>query len=160
RPAADRAKKAREFALRFAERAFRRPLSEEQQRLYVDRQFETARDPETAVKRVVLLVLQSPPFLDRELRGGLDAYDVDHRLSFALWAPLPDAALLDAAAKGHLALREHVPRQAERMTADLRTRAKLREFFLQWLKVEEHPDLAKDSARFPGFDATIASDLR
>ncbi len=160
RPAADRAKKAREFALRFAERAFRRPLTPEQQRLYVDRQFEAARDPETAVKRVVLLVLKSPRFLYREIGGGGDAYDVAARLSFGLWDSLPDAALLEAAAQGQLATREQVARQAERMSADLRTRAKLREFFLQWLKVEEHPDLAKDAERFPGFDAAVASDLR
>ena len=46
------------------------------------------------------------------------------------------------------------------MVADLRARAKLREFFLQWLKVEQVPDLAKDPKRFPGFDAAVASDLR
>ena len=46
------------------------------------------------------------------------------------------------------------------MVADLRARAKLREFFLQWLKVDQVPDLAKDPERFPGFDAAVASDLR
>jgi hypothetical protein len=77
-----------------------------------------------------------------------------------LWDSLPDAELLEAAARGELATREQVVRQAERMLTDLRTRAKLREFFLQWLKVEQHPDLAKDSTRFPGFDEAAASDLR
>ena len=46
------------------------------------------------------------------------------------------------------------------MLADLRARAKLREFFLQWLKVDQAPDLAKDPERFPGFDAEVAADLR
>ncbi len=46
------------------------------------------------------------------------------------------------------------------MVADLRTRAKLREFFLQWLKVDQVPDLAKDAERFPGSIAAVASDLR
>src|SRR5205085_8195427 len=64
------------------------------------------------------------------------------------------------AAKGQLATRDQVVRQAERMLPDLRTRAKLREFFLQWLKVEQHPDLAKDNSRFPGFDRAISADLR
>src|SRR5207245_2936976 len=54
--------KLREFCRRFAERAFRRPLTPEQEQLYVDRQFQEAPDPETAVKRVVLLVLKSPRF--------------------------------------------------------------------------------------------------
>ena len=46
------------------------------------------------------------------------------------------------------------------MVADLRTRAKVREFFLQWLKVDQVPDLAKDPKQYPGFDAAVASDLR
>jgi hypothetical protein len=46
------------------------------------------------------------------------------------------------------------------MVADPRTRSKLREFFLQWLKVEEVPDVAKDPEQFPGFDGAIISDLR
>ncbi|HXG12931.1 MAG TPA: DUF1592 domain-containing protein, partial [Gemmataceae bacterium] len=156
----DREQSLREFCRRFAERAFRRPLTPEQQRLYVDRQFETARDLETAVQRVVLLVLKSPWFLYREISDGRPSYDVAARLSFGLWDSLPDAELLEAAARGELATREQVVRQAERMLTDLRTRAKLREFFLQWLKVEQHPDLAKDSTRFPGFDEAAASDLR
>ena len=45
--------------------------------------------------------------------------------------------------------RDQVVRQAERMVADLRTRSKLREFFLQWLKVDQVPDIAKDPKRFP-----------
>ena len=97
----------------------------------------------------MLLVLKSPRFLYRELKGGLDAYDVASRLSFGLWDSLPDQALLDAAAAGKLATRDQVAAQAERMVADLRTRAKVREFLLQWLKVDQVPDLAKDPKVFP-----------
>jgi len=46
------------------------------------------------------------------------------------------------------------------MAADPRVWAKLHEFFLQWLKVDQVPDLAKDAKRFPDFDAATASDLR
>ena len=56
------------FAGKFAERAFRRPLGDEQKAIFIDRQFKDAPDPETAVKRVVLLVLKSPRFLYRETR--------------------------------------------------------------------------------------------
>ena len=113
--------------------------------------FRSASDLDTAVKRVVLLVLKSPRFLYREIDGGRDAYDVASRLSFGLWDSLPDPELLEAAAKGrpgHTCRRK--ARQAERMLPDLRTRAKLREFLLQWLKVDHVPDLAKDPKRFPG----------
>jgi cytochrome c553 len=153
------AQKARDFCRRFAERAFRRPLTAEQQARYVDRQFQAGRDVDTAVKRVVLLVLLSPRFLYREV-GGPDGYDVACRLSFGLWDSLPDKELLEAAAKNQLATREQVARQAERMLNDLRARAKVREFLLQWLKVEHSPDLAKNPKQFPGFDKAVAADLR
>jgi hypothetical protein len=158
--AGDREIRIREFCRRFAERAFRQPLTTEQQRLYLDRQFGGVRDLEAAVKRVVLLVLKSPRFLYREIDGGRDGYDVASRLSFGLWDSLPDQELLEAAAAGRLASREQVARQAERMLLDPRTHGKVREFFLQWLKVDPVPDLTKDARQFPGFDPEIASDLR
>ena len=39
------------------------------------------------------------------------------------------------------------------MLPDLRTRAKLRRFLCNWLKVDQAPDIAKDSAAVSGFDA-------
>jgi cytochrome c553 len=158
--AADRATRLREFCRRFAERAFRRPLSDEQKHLYLDRQFKEAVDPEAAVKRVVLLVLKSPRFLYREAGVSANPYDVASRLSFALWDSLPDQELLQAAAGNKLATREQVARQAGRMVMDLRARSKVREFLLQWLKVDAAPDVAKDPKQFPGFDQVFASDLR
>jgi hypothetical protein len=156
----DRAARLREFALRFVERAFRRPLTDDQKQLYVDGQFADARDPELAVKRVILLALKSPRFLYHESEGGLDGYDVASRLSFGLWDSLPDKPLLEAAAAGRLASREPVAEQAERMMADLRTRDKIRAFLLQWLNVEHVPDLSKERGRFADFDEAVASDLR
>ncbi len=158
--ASDRVQRLHDFCRRFAETAFRRPLTDEQKRFFIDRQFERARDPEAGVKRVVLLVLKSPQFLYRELDGGSDGYDVASRLSFGLWDSLPDAELLREAAAGRLATREQVTRQAERMFGDLRARAKVRDFLLQWLKVDQPPELAKDPKRYPGFDRTVVSDLR
>jgi cytochrome c553 len=158
--AGDRAAKARDFCLRFTERAFRRPLTDEQKQLFVGRQFEAAGEVDTAVKRVVLLVLKSPRFLYREAGNKPDGYDVAARLSFGLWNSSPDVELLSAAAAGQLASREQVARQAERMLGDLRCRAKLRQFLLTWLKVDHYPDISKDAKRFPGFEATLVSDLR
>jgi cytochrome c553 len=158
-PAPDRVEKLRDFCRRFAERAYRRPLSDDQKRL-IDHQFDAAKDADAAVKRVVLLVLLSPRFLYREVGGGPDGYDVASRLSFALWDSLPDDELLKAAADGKLASREQVARKAERMLADPRAKAKLREFLHVWLKVDNNPDLAKDPKRLPGFDPAVAADLR
>src|SRR5204862_7837772 len=81
-------------------------------------------------------------------------------LSFGLWDSLPDAELLKAAASGKLTTVEQLRAQAQRMSTDRRTDAKLAEFFLQWLKVDRFTDIAKDSKRFPEFDEEIVSDLR
>jgi hypothetical protein len=158
--AKDRDAKVREFCLKFAERAFRRPLSDEQRAYYIDRQFKAVKTPEAAAKRVVLAVLKSPRLLYHELTGKLDGYDVACRISYGLWDSLPDQALLGAAAAGKLATREQVSKEAERMLADPRTRSKVREFLLQWLKVDRVPDVAKDPKLFPQFSPAIASDLR
>ena len=169
RDAADRDEKLKNFCRRFAERAFRRPLDDEQRKTFVDRYFVDGVDPETAVKRAVLLTLKSPRFLYRELGGTAqtsevsktsEVFDVASRISFAMYDSLPDQALLDVAAKGELKTREQVAQHAQRLLADPRTRSKLRDFLLTWLKVEHVPDVSKDSERFPEFNAVLANDLR
>ncbi len=159
--ASDRDAKLREFCQRFAERAFRRPLNAEQKAFFIDRQLKQAKGAEPGIKRVILLVLMSPRFLYREIgRDNPDSYDVASRLSFGLWDSLPDQPLLDLAASGQLATREQVARQAERMVTDLRARGKLRDFLLQWLKVDQAAEIVKDPKRFPRFNEAIVSDLR
>ncbi|MDB5388703.1 MAG: cytochrome c [Planctomycetaceae bacterium] len=153
--------KLREFCVRFAERAFRQPLTDEQKQLFVDRQFAEAGSTDAGLKRVILLVLKSPRFLFRELGNtGNVSYDVAARLSFGMWDSIPDDILLKAAADKKLASREDVQNQAVRMLADPRTRSKLREFLLQWLRVDHLTDISKDSKRFPDFNPAIVSDLR
>jgi cytochrome c553 len=154
--------KLRAFCNQFVERAFRRPLTDEERQLYVERQFAESLRSEIAVKRVVLLTLKSPKFLYHELGGaeGQSPYDVAARLSFGLWDSLPDEELLRAAADGKLVTREEVTAQAERMLTDLRSRSKLRQFFLQWLKIEQPPDMAKNPERYKEFDEAVAADLR
>lgn len=169
RDAADRDEKLKAFCRQFVERAFRRPLDDSQRAMFVDRHFAQGTDPETAVKRVILLTLKSPRFLYREVGGSArtsevsktsEVYDVASRISFAMYDSLPDQALLDAAAKGELKTREQVAQHATRLLTDPKTRSKLREFLLTWLKVDHVPDVSKDTERFPEFNATLANDLR
>ena len=152
-------KKLQAFCRTFAERAFRRPLTAEQQKL-LERQFEAGKDLESSVKRCLLLTLKSPRFLYREVGDEPDGYAVASRLSFGLWDSIPDKELLEAAAAGRLATKEQVRKQAERMLPDPRARAKLRSFLLTWLRLNEEHDLSRDPKIFPGFDAATVSDLR
>lgn len=159
--APDRAQQAREFCRQFVERAFRRPLNDEQRAFFVDRHFDAAADLNLAVKKSLLLTLKSPRFLYHEAAGGGgDAFDVASRMSLALWDSLPDRQLREAAARGQLQTRDQVIRQAERMLNDMRTQAKLRDFFHQWLRVDRADDLSKDRSLYPDFDEQVASDLR
>ena len=155
-----RAEALRVFSKRFVERAFRRPLSDELVRMYVDRPFEDVENPDAAVRRVVLMALKSPRFLFREVGDAPDAYDVASRLSFGLWDSLPDRRLRDAAASRELNNEEQVRRQAIRMLADSRAKTKLLSFLRTWLRVDAGADLSKDPQKFPEFDATAIADLR
>jgi len=160
RDAPDRAKKLRAFAARFAERAFRRPLSPELETLIVDRAFTDAPDLDAGLKRSLLLALGSPRFLFREPGTAADAFDTAARLSFGLWDSIPDEPLWKAAARNQLAKPEQIRRQAERMTGDRRTQAKLRDFLLTWLRIDHGPELAKDKELHAGFSPEVAADLR
>jgi hypothetical protein len=157
----ERQQKLRDFCEKFIERGFRRPLTSDERQFFIERQFAETNDEEAAVKRVVLLALKSPRFAYREISGqSVDPYNVASRLSFGMWDSLPDETLTKAAADGQLATREQVAAQAERMVNDPRTRSKIREFLLQWLKVDQPPEIAKDKERFPDFTPEVAADLR
>ncbi len=151
--APDRAQRLKDFSYRFVERAFRRPLTDEQKRFFVETRFEGSNAPETAVKQVVLLTLKSPRFLYLGLGSGPpDDYEVASRLAFGLWDSLPDQTLLQAAAQGQWRTPEQVAAQAERMLANPRAKSKVRYFFHKWLPVERAYDVSKDPQLFPGFD--------
>jgi len=160
RDAADRREKLQAFAAKFAERAFRRPLSAELKTLVVDRPFAEAPDLDTGLKRSLLLVLGSPRFLFRESGASTDPFDTAARLSFGLWDSIPDQPLWAAAQHNQLATPDQVRKQAERMAGDRRTQAKLRDFLLSWLRIDHGPELAKDKSLYAGFSAAAAADLR
>jgi hypothetical protein len=159
--AADRADKLKAFGRRFAEAAFRRPLSDEDFEHYVARHFAAAKNPEQAIKRVVLFTLKSPRFLYPELPVDKpDDYEVASRLALDLWDSIPDAKLVQAAAEQKLHTHDQIAAAATRMVADQRTKAKLRGFFHHWLELERAESITKDAQTFPEFDATALADVR
>ncbi|MFO1044025.1 MAG: DUF1592 domain-containing protein [Planctomycetaceae bacterium] len=161
RDASDRTQKYQAFCERFAERAFRQTLTEEQKKLFIQRQFDEAASPELAIQRVILLVLQSPRFLFPELgTAGAPDHQIASRLALALWDSLPDDRLRSLASAGQLKTPEQVRSEAARMVTDPRARTKLREFLLQWLKVDHFTDISKDSKLYADFKPVIAADLR
>jgi len=156
--APDRAEKLKAFTWRFAQLAYRRPLTVEQ-KADLAKIFVPAVTPEIAARRAILHVLSSPHFL-YPATGTQDDYAVATRLALALWDSLPDEALLKVAAQGALKTPEQVRAQAQRMQKDPRAKAKLRDFLHHWLHVEEGAEIAKDQAAYPGFDPGVVMDLR
>ena len=156
----DRAARVKEFGYQFAARAFRQELKADEKAFYVDRHFVEGMALETSIKRVAMLVLKSPRFL-YPLHGQVeDQWALAARLALYLWDSLPDNALREAAAKGELKSPEQVREQARRMMARPQARARLKEFFHDWLSFEEADDNNKDHGAYPDFDDAIVSDLR
>ncbi len=156
--APDRAEKLKAFSLRFAQLAYRRPLSAEQ-KADLEQIYAASVAPEVAAKRAFIFTLSNPAFLYPGV-GPQDDYAVASRLALALWDSVPDAPLLQAAAAGQLKTDAQVRKHAQRMMKDPRAKAKLRDFLHQWLHVEEGAEIAKDQKEYPGFDAGVVMDLR
>ncbi|WP_406694765.1 DUF1592 domain-containing protein [Singulisphaera sp. Ch08] len=148
----------------FAERAYRRPLSSAE-REGIAAFYQTLRTQDElshvdAVRDTVVGVLMSPYFCYRvDLAGEgtgvqpLSDYDLASRLSYFLWASMPDRELLDRAAAGDLHRPEVLAAQARRMLRDDRVRGLATEFGGNWLdfrRFEEHNSV--DRGRFPAFD--------
>ena len=157
----NRVAKVEAFGHDFVAAAFRRPLTTEQQRIFVSNQFKKAPKPEDAIKRIVLLTLKSPRFLYLGLDDQKpDTFDIAARLSFGLWDSLPDHELTKLAEQGKLRTGEEVSQQARRMLSDSRARAKMQYFLHHWLQMSHVEFLSKDDKLFPGFTPEIISDLR
>lgn len=130
---------------RFLERAWRRPPSEDDVARALDRYREarqTDRGFEEAVKVALQAALISPNFLLR-IETPSDAaraesypisdWDLASRLSYFLWASMPDAELRDLAGRGELSDPDVLDAQVDRMLADPKADSLGTSFAAQWL---------------------------
>ncbi len=152
--------RVRQFAVDLVERAFRRPLSDEQKQICVDSHFSETQSEDDAIRRIVLLALKSPQFLYREPLGRGDQFDTASRLSFSLLNSIPDQNLLEAAGNGQLATPEQIREQAWRIVGDPRTQSRLHEFLRSWMNLERIHGIDKNHELYPDFTPELAADLR
>lgn len=153
---------ARAALARFNRRAYRRPPAVAE----IDRLlalYDAARqrgEPHAAALRWPLkAILVSPHFLyrvERDRPGEARAYRVnDHelavRLSYFLWATMPDAALFAAADAGRLSDPAEYERQVSRMLSDPKARALTDQFAAQWLQLRKLADARPSTEFFPTF---------
>jgi hypothetical protein len=152
-----------EEALRFAERAWRRPLTPGEQgrlRAFYAGLRRGGLDHERAVRALLARVLVAPAFLYRAEptpagRPGivpLTDWQLASRLSYFLWSSMPDDGLREAAAAGRLREPAELERQARRMLRDPKARRLAAEFFGQWLGFYRFDRFQGiDAGRFPEF---------
>ncbi|WP_437283031.1 DUF1592 domain-containing protein [Sorangium sp. So ce375] len=167
--------RAQAFVERFGERAFRRPLTEEERGAYLalfDRGKELfeGEDPFVAGVRAALEgFLQSPHFIYRvevgagPAEGGLvplSGHEIATKLAYVLWNTMPSDELLAAAKAGELSTPEGVRAHAEGMLADPRAREVVGAFHRQLYDYEQYHDLNKDQALYPEFVPEMGDDMQ
>ncbi len=158
---------ARQVIARFAERAYRRPLTrDEVERIFPI--FQLAHDRGESFERGIQLalttVLASPRFLflvepeeTREDRP-LNEFELASRLSYFLWSSMPDESLFREARAG--TLRANLRRQVVRMLDDPRTDQFVENFAGQWLQLRKLAGATPDKDLFPGFDESLRDAMR
>lgn len=129
----------------FAEKAYRRPLTDPDRQpiraLYEKRLAEKA-TPRQAALDALKLILCSPSFLylseitDESARALLP-HDLATRLSYALWAAPPDETLRAAARSGQLTQEAGLKQQIGRMIADDRISGFVNGFTDSWLNLRD-----------------------
>lgn len=158
----------------FAQRAWRRPLAEAEAKqldtLYFDGRKKEL-DRESAAREVIVRVLVSPNFLFKaetlplaQSQGEdtpLNAHELASRLSYFLWASLPDWELRKAADDGSLLKPEVLSAQTKRMLKDYKATALAKEFAGQWLKFSGFDAQSTvDEKKFPQFTPEIRNDMQ
>ncbi len=147
---------ATEIVTQLAERAFRRPITDEDLGGLMAFYDAGVRDGgfEAGVRDALAAILASPHFIYRAEAGGagivaLNDLELASRLSFFLWSSLPDDELLELAERGKLHDSDVLAKQVKRMLADERSKSVVEDFAFQWLDVARLDEIVPDRAQFP-----------
>jgi hypothetical protein len=146
----------------FLPRAFRRPVASQEIDRFVrvfEESLNDSGDRSDAMKTTVAAILVSPDFLflfqDPGTHLSMDqriSIGNASRLSYFLWASMPDKKLLELAEAGELVTEQQLLNQAERMMLDPKIKSLATDFGMQWLKVNRlassQPDLEKYAKYF------------
>lgn len=148
---------------RFAVRAFRRPVTDEQVAPYheIGRKIvaEGGSLPD-ALRTTYRAILCSPRFLTFvEAPGKLDDHALAARLSYAFWVSMPDAQLTGLAGDGKLHEPAVLAQEVERMLADPKAKRFITSFTDQWLKLGQIDFTNPDTRQFATFDPVLQESM-
>jgi len=145
--------------LRFASRAFRRPLKPDDVAHYaafIRERIKNGESADKAVKLGLAAVLTSPRFLyldegNDETDPRLTQFELASRLSYFLWSSMPDRELFAAAYAGELNKKEVVQSHVERMLRDDKSRAFVEHFTDSWLRINTLGSMPPDPKAFDSY---------
>lgn len=141
-----------QFITDLTTRAFRRPLADAEIAQFTTMfdGYLAANNFDVALELTTQAILQAPQFLYRIETGTADnlssSYDVASRLSYFLWATMPDPALFSAAASNELSDPAAIATQVDRMLADPRALDGFMTFTRQWLEMSRIDRITKPTA--------------
>ena len=166
---ADEKAAARKVARSLARDAYRRPPSEAELDVLL-RVFELGRENKLAYPEALRLMLKgvlvSPQFLfitpATDVQSGqsivpLDDHQLASRLSYLLWATMPDGELSALADRGELHQPAVLKAQVKRLLADQRSRALFDGFGAQWLGLGSLESKSFDPVKFPQMNRPMRS---
>jgi hypothetical protein len=168
-PEADARAAAREVARSLARKAYRRPSSEREVDVLLE-VFDLGRQNNLAylasLRLMLKAILVSPQFLfitpakEAQQGGGivpLDDYQLASRLSYLLWATMPDDELMALADSGKLHEQAVLKAQVKRLLEDPRSRAVFDGFGAQWLGLGQLAGKSFDASQFPQMSSELRS---
>jgi hypothetical protein len=155
-----------DFINRFGKRAWRRPITAEEQTdlLTVFTSARDAFDATTGVRLLLEAFLVSPNFLYRAEVGvpvagttysALTSWELASRLSYFFTGTMPDDELFQAAEMDTLSTAAGLAVQAERLLGTAEARAQVGEFFAGWLDLRVLHRLERDRAQYPSWDDAL-----
>ena len=161
---------------RLAERAWRRPVKQEELADYMNAyrmEREAGEKPADAYRVAMQGVLTSRHFIylvegDPVARERLNDSELAARLSYFLWSSMPDESLFAAARSGSLSKSDGatpkasdvLQREVDRMLADDKTSRFINDFVRQWLQLHRLGMFPPDKKLYPTYDAWLETSLR
>lgn len=154
----------------FVRRAYRRPTNQaelDQLLSFFDQVREESSSFEQAARQTIRRVLISPHLLFRVERdppgdqpAGISDIELASRLSYLIWASMPDETLLSAAEAGELQDDESLQHQVRRMLADEKSAGLADQLLGQWLGLEEVARTdGPDVEVFPAYGDSLRDDF-
>lgn len=156
-----------EHLQRFAERAWRRPVNQEELADYL-KSYRAERDAgekmADAYRVAMQDVLTSRNFIyivegEPVARERLTDWELASRLSYFLWSSMPDDALF-AAAKGGTLNGEGLKKEVDRVLADSRINRFIDDFSRQWLQLHRVGMFPPDKKLYPNYDLWLETSIR